>query len=267
VPGRDTERWLERLARWGLVSVAVSFAVVAALSIKVALTGSGHPQGREGALAAIAREPFGKVLLVIVAAGFLGYAAWRLTTAAIGRTIEDDSYENPLKRIGDAARGLFYLGLAGACVKLLVSAGGSPAGGGQKERKTAALLLGLPGGRFIVGAIGLGVVGVGLYNGYRAISGKYRDRLKMWQIDEAEERIVTPIAVAGLFARMIVFGLTGAFLVASAVQYDAREAVGIDGALQRLVETAYGRPALFVVAVGLLCYALYRLTEARYRRI
>jgi hypothetical protein len=267
VPGRETERWLERLARWGLVSIALSFAIVAVISIKVAVTGSGHPQGREGALAAIAREPFGKVLLVIVAVGFAGYAAWRLTTATIGQTIEDDEREKPLKRIGDALRGLFYLVLAGVCVKLVMSAGGSPAGGGQKEPKATAVLLGLPGGRFIVGAIGLGVVGVGLYNAYRAVSGKYRERLKMWQMDEAEERFVTPIAVAGLFARMIVFGLIGAFLVASAVRYNAKEAVGLDGALQRLVERSYGRPALFVVAVGLLCYALYRLTEARYRRI
>ena len=78
---------------------------------------------------------------------------------------------------------------------------------------------------------------------------------------------MTPIAVAGLFARMIVFGLVGAFLLESAIRYDPKEAVGLDGALQRLATSTYGRPLLGVVAAGLLCYALFRLTEARYRRV
>lgn len=267
MPGRETKRRLEGLARFGLISIAVSFVVVAVISIKVAVTGSGRPQGREGAFATLAQQPFGKVLLVIVAAGFVGYAAWRLTTAFLGETLEDDDRRGALKRIGDAARGCFYLALAGLCVKLDVGAGGAQSGGGSQERKATAVLLGLPGGRFLVGALGLAVAGAGLWNGYRAVSGKYRDRLKTWKIPEAQEPIVTAIAVAGLVARMIVFGLIGAFLIDAAVRYNPQEAVGLDGALQRLVSTRYGRPALGAVAAGLFCYGLYRLTEARYREV
>jgi phosphate/sulfate permease len=73
--------------------------------------------------------------------------------------------------------------------------------------------------------------------------------------------------VAGHVARGAVFGLVGVFLAKAAIEYDPNEAVGIDGALAKLVQQPYGPWLLGLVAAGLIAYAVYCLVEARYRRI
>jgi hypothetical protein len=64
-----------------------------------------------------------------------------------------------------------------------------------------------------------------------------------------------------------VFAIIGVFLGKAALEYDPSEAVGIDGALLKLVEQPFGQWLLGLVAAGLVAYAVYCLVEARYRRI
>ena len=78
---------------------------------------------------------------------------------------------------------------------------------------------------------------------------------------------VTWIGTVGHLARMVVFTLIGVFLVIAAVDYSPQKAVGLDGALAKLAHQAYGSVLLGIVAAGLLAFALYSLSDARYRRI
>jgi hypothetical protein len=91
--------------------------------------------------------------------------------------------------------------------------------------------------------------------------------LREHEIPRAERGWAIAVGVAGHAARAVVFGLIGAFLVKAAVQYDPQEAIGIDGALRKLVQQPYGEPLLGVVAAGLLAYAVYCLVQARYREV
>ena len=63
------------------------------------------------------------------------------------------------------------------------------------------------------------------------------------------------------------FGLVGIFLIKAAVDYNPNKAVGLDGALAKLAHHSYGSWLLGVVAAGLIAFALYSLSDARYRRI
>ena len=63
---------------------------------------------------------------------------------------------------------------------------------------------------------------------------------------------------------MIVFGLVGIFLIKAAVDFNPRAAVGLDGALAKIVHRPYGPLALGLVAAGLVAFALYSLSDARY---
>jgi hypothetical protein len=65
----------------------------------------------------------------------------------------------------------------------------------------------------------------------------------------------------------VVFGLIGWFLVKAAVEYDPKEAIGLDGALQKLVHQSYGAWLLGITAGGLIAYALFCFVEARYREV
>lgn len=61
--------------------------------------------------------------------------------------------------------------------------------------------------------------------------------------------------------------LIGVFVIRAALQYDPKEAIGLDGALQKLASQSYGSWLLGIVAAGLLAYAVFCFFEARYREV
>ena len=74
----------EWLARAGLLARGVVYGIIGVLAIKLALGDGGKATDQQGALHTIAKQPFGKFLLVVVAVGLAGYALWRLVRAGIG---------------------------------------------------------------------------------------------------------------------------------------------------------------------------------------
>jgi hypothetical protein len=61
--------------------------------------------------------------------------------------------------------------------------------------------------------------------------------------------------------------LIAVFLIKAAYDYKANEAIGLDGALAKLYNGAYGAWLLGLVAAGLIAFGCFSLAEARYRRI
>ena len=119
--------WFERLARWGLAVRGLMYLLIALLAVRVATGDAGERADKQGALEAVVRQPLGKVLIAALAVGFAGYATWRLLAAVRGPTGEDDRRKATFKRIGYAARGLFYLFLFGTTVRLIVANTGDSA--------------------------------------------------------------------------------------------------------------------------------------------
>ncbi len=78
---------------------------------------------------------------------------------------------------------------------------------------------------------------------------------------------ITWLGTVGHLARATVFALVGIFLIKAATDYNARQAVGLDGALAKIVHRTYGPYALGLVAAGLVAFALYSLSDARFRKI
>ena len=128
-------------------------------------------------------------------------------------------------------------------------------------------MLDWPGGRLLVGAVGLAVLGAGLYVGWRGVRQKFAKRLKGYEMEPGERRWILRLGTVGNIARMVVFVIIGVLLVVAAAQADAHQAVGIDGALRRLAARPFGPTLLSVVALGLAAYGLYSFAEARYRRL
>ena len=68
---------------------------------------------------------FGKLLLGIVAAGLLGYAAWRVIAAVMDAENKGDDAKGLATRAAGAARGLLYVGLALQALQLMRGTGSS----------------------------------------------------------------------------------------------------------------------------------------------
>jgi hypothetical protein len=124
-----------------------------------------------------------------------------------------------------------------------------------------------PAGRWIVGAVGIAILGAGVFNVWRGVTGRFRKNLKLRKMGKLEDRAFAIIGGIGHAARGVVFGLIGFFLVRAAYQYDQNEAVGLDGALGKVLQQDYGDTLLALVAAGLVAYGLYCYIEAGYREV
>jgi hypothetical protein len=257
--------WLGHVGRFGLVAKGVSYALVGVLAVAVATGAGGRATGREGALELVARESWGKVAILGLALGFAAYALWRLAQAIFDREGDGADGSGIAKRIGYLARAAFYGALAATALTLLDGTGGDSSETGQ-ARQTTAEVLGWPGGRWLVAAVGLGFLCAAGFNAYRAFTQKFEEK---WYVDlgERTQRVLSAVGSVGLLARFVVFGLVGLFLARAAYEYDPQEAIGLDGALRKLVDGAYGEALLGALAAGVLCYAVFCFAEARYRRV
>jgi hypothetical protein len=86
-------------------------------------------------------------------------------------------------------------------------------------------------------------------------------------MSETARRWTTRAGVVGYLARAVVLVLIGVFLVRAALEYDPNEAVGLDGALQKLAHQTFGPVLLGVVAAGLAVYGVFYLVRAAYREV
>jgi hypothetical protein len=250
----------EWLSRAGFVARGIVYVTVGVLAIKLAVGSGGRNANQIGALRAIAGQPFGKVLLVLIAVGLGGYALWRLFRAALGHGPEGS--DDAIDRVAAFASGIVYAGLCVIAVEVLRGGGGS----GSAHKPTAGIL-GWPGGTWLVGIAGVVFAGVGLYQGYRGISTEFLDESKSEEMSPRVRAAITWLGIFGYLARMVVFTLVGIFLVRAAVDYDPKKAVGLDGALAAIDHASYGPYLLGIVATGLIAFGAYSLSDARYRRL
>ena len=275
-PARETRAkaesgsgWYAWLARIGLIAKGVSFGIVGVLAIKLALGDGGKATSRQGALQSLAQHSFGKVLLTVLALGFAAYAIWRFVQAFAER--KDEGGEKGTakkwgKRAGYIARGAIYAGLTFTTVKILTGSGQQESQN-AKAHKTTAMVFDWPAGRWIVGIAGLAIIGAGLWNLFRGITKKFEKKWRTGEMSRTERTWGGRAGVVGHIARFIVFTLIGIFVTKAAVEYDPKEAIGLDGALQKLVHQPYGPWLLGLTAAGLIAYGIYCLVDARYRDV
>lgn len=256
--------WTQGLARWGLVSKGGLYLLVGLIAMNVSIGGGERVQDRGGALSALAETWYGKVLVGAVAVGLLGYAIWRFIEAVLGRTLEGGEKEGWLKRLGYAARGVWYLGLFGIAASAL--AGANEQSGGKEDRFTARVL-DWPLGRWLVFAVGAAILGAAGFNFWRGLTCRFKKNLKLRKMGDTEEKAFLGVGVVGHLARGVVFGLIGFFLVRAAWEYAPKKTVGLDGALAEVLRQDYGDTLLGIVAAGLISYGLYCWVEARYREV
>jgi hypothetical protein len=264
-----TGDWAQLYARAGLVAKGITFGVVAVLALGVAFGIGGDVEDRPGALQTLAESTIGRFLLGVLAVGLGGYALWRFVQAALGETIENGDDVSIFKRVGLVARGLLYAWLFVMCISIFFNADEPVTGGGGsgEEDRATGFLLEQPLGRWLVAAVGLSIIGAGLFNLYRAVFQRFRKDLKEGQMGKEERESYTVLGVLGHLARAVLFSLAGWFLVKAAWEYDAREAIGLDGALRKLAQAEHGDALLAATAAGLFAYGLFCLVQARYREV
>jgi hypothetical protein len=249
------------LARAGLVARGVVYGIIGVLALELALGEGGKATNQEGALQTIAHQSFGKALLVLVAIGLGGYALWRLIRAIVGHGAEQR--DSGFERISALDSGIAYGILCITAIEILTSS----AGGSGSPQETTGGVLGWTGGTVIVAIAGAVLIGVAVYQAYKGLARKFLEDAKTGEMSEGVEKGYTALGVFGHVARAVIFALIGYGLIKAAVDYNPKQAVGLDGALRELAHASYGPVLLGAVAAGLAGFALYSIVDARYRKV
>ncbi len=264
---RKASPFVRKFARLGYAAKGVVYVIVGGLAAAAAFGRGGQTTGSRGALHTLLEQPFGRVLLGIVAFGLGCYAAWQFI-----RAVEDPEHEGSggkatAKRIGFFVSGVIHVGLVIAAIRMVMGRGGGGGSGDGGAQGGTAQLMSYPLGQWLVAIVGLVIAGYGVQQLIRAYKADLDSQLVLSGMDAAAQQWVRRVCRFGMAARGVVFGIIGAFLLLAAWRNNPSEARGLGGALQSLQEQGYGPWLLGVVALGLAAYGGYQFVLSRYRRI
>jgi hypothetical protein len=265
---------LEIMARVGYAAHGLVYALVAVFAIDAAFGGGGEEaKGGKGAVSAIAGSDWGTALIAVLAVGLVAYGLMRLWQGLADPSGHGTDAKGLGVRAGRIGSGLMQLGLAFYAGSLAFGwfgagvgggGGGGSGGGGSGAEGLTAQVMSWPAGRWIIGAVGVGIAIGGLMQLKKAIKADFMDELA---VDRDKAKWVKPTGRAGFASRFVVFGIIGGFLIAAAVNANPDRAEGLGGALRTLQDQAYGPWLLGITALGLLAFAITRGVFARYKMI
>ncbi|MEZ0448514.1 DUF1206 domain-containing protein [Cellulomonas sp. ICMP 17802] len=260
----NAQRSWELAARAGYAVSGVLHVLIGFLALRVAF-GSPGQADQSGALSTIAATPFGGLVLWFSVLAFLALGAWQVAKAIHGGspTSAGGGGGGAGDRAKAVGRAVVYLALAFAALSF------ARGGGTSSSQQTADLttkLMGAPGGRLLVGAVGLAIVVVGGYHVYKGWTKKFLEDLHRLPSGVAGPA-VRRLGVAGYVLKGVALGIVGVLFVTAAAKADPSKATGLDGALHTLRDQPAGVALLVIVALGFVAYGVYSFVRARYGRI
>jgi len=228
------------------------------LALRLAFGEGGGSASSQGALAQLARTGLGRVSLYVAGAGFVALVVWQGLEAVWGHR-DEEGKKRLVKRLTSAAKVVLYASLAFSAFR---TAAGSSSGGGTDSM--TAKIMALPGGPVLVGAVGVGVLVVAGFLGYRGWAEKFRSKLELQGQTGRDGRAYVLMGKIGYLAKAFALAVVGVLFLYAAVTHDPKKSAGLDQALHKLLEQPFGTPLLVLVALGFACYGVFAFAWARH---
>ena len=262
---RPTDRtpWIEILARVGFVAKGVLYATIGMLAGCAGLGYGGATTDTRGAMTRLLSLPFGRVVLLAIAVGLVGYAVWRCVEGIADPEHRGSDASAIAVRSSFVARGALHLWLAFSAIQAIL--GRAAASGGAQSRQATATVFRLPKGEWVVLVAALSIGGFGAYQVLKAFATKLHRHVNEREVTDEAGGWLLVISRIGIAARGVVFMAIGLLLYHAAREHDARRAGGIADALNEVARL--GQWPFVATAAGLIAYGVYQLLSARYRRI
>ena len=256
-------RWLERVTRLGYATRGLVFTLVGLVAMRAAW-GIGKATGTRGIIREMGRQPFGKTLLIVTTVGMTGYVLWRFVQAVLDPFMAGSGTQSSIRRIGYLGSGLFYALLAFTSAQLTFNFAEMR----NTRREATAWLLQMPFGSWIVGFVGLVLIGVGIHALWRAATASFMNLYPPPRPQASRRRhLAKRVGQVGLSALGLTLCLIGGFVILAAATSDPDQAVGIGGALSALGNGPYGAILLGAAGVGFVFYGMHCFVLGAYRRV
>jgi hypothetical protein len=260
----EPRRWIERLSRLGLVVRGFIYFVPGVFALQWALGQPRQSMTQTSAIELVAHQPLGRALLVVVAIGLAGYAAWGGFRAFSDAQHRGHSPTGIAMRFGYAMSAVAYLGLLLATLRLLA---GTPSQA-AKQADWSLALLARPFGGVVVVVVGLcWIFGSGIAQIVTGWRHSFDHDLVLERMGRAERDWAIGLGRVGLVSRGLVFTLVGVLLVAAALHLQQGQKAGLEGALTEIARQPFGRALLGTAGLGLMTFGTYSAMCARWMRM
>ncbi|MFP3464748.1 DUF1206 domain-containing protein [Leifsonia sp. SIMBA_070] len=236
------------LARVGLAAIGLLHILIGIIALAVAF-GAGGNADQSGALQALVAVPGGLFVLWAVIVGLIFLAAWQILQAITAH--------RPGEKLIEVVKCVVYAILAGVAISI-ASGGGKDSS--SSEKSSSAKLLAMPGGVFILAAIGLIVVGVGVVFVFNGVTHRFERDLRLPPNRWAT--ITTMLGRVGYVSKGIALVIVGGLVVFGALTADPEKAGGLDGSLKALTQVPFGVFLLILIALGLIAYGAFWCVRA-----
>jgi hypothetical protein len=255
---------LEVLARVGLVAYGVVHLLLGWLALQIAWGLSGRESAdTSGAMKTLADQPFGQVLLWLVAVGLAALALWQASAVIWGyRNLE--GAKRVRKQVTSGAKAVVFAALGYSAGAAALGAGSSSA---QSQQQATSGVLGWPGGRVIVIVAGLVIIGVGVAAIVKGVQKSFAEEIDTSPLSPTLRTAVARLGQVGYIAKGLALGLVGGLLSYATLTFDPQKAQGLDGAMQTILAQPFGRFLLTAVALGFAAFGLFAILQSRYRRM
>lgn len=257
-------KYVDWLARAGFAARGVMYVIIGILAIAIAFGSGGHKADQSGAARVVGSTPFGAFLLWLLVIGFVGMTLWRLSEALYGGPGADGRKAS--SRLIAGFKAVLYAFIAYGIAKYALGLG-APKSSNKQSVDLTSTAMSHPGGRILVGIVGVVLIGVGAWLAWRAFERKFLAELRTGEMSPQTRKVVTFLGRFGGIARGIVFSAAGVFLLIAAFTANASKAKGIDATLRAFTKTPAGPWLLVLVAVGLVLFGCYSWAESRWRKV
>jgi hypothetical protein len=198
---------LEWLARGGLIAYGVVHLLVGWLALQIAWGGSaGTSADTSGALTTLADQPFGKVLLWVVAVGLVALALWQASQAIWGYRNQDGA-KRVRKQVTSGAKAAVYAALAVSAALVALGSGSSSS---QSQEQATTGVLAWPGGRVLVVAAGLAIIGVGVASIVKGAKESFTEEINTSSMSPTTRTGVLRLGQVGYIAKGVALSVVGA---------------------------------------------------------
>ena len=252
---------IELSARAGLIAYGIIHILVGWLALLMGWDQAAPASpDLSGALRTVAMQPFGMVVLWVIAAGLMALAFREAGEAIWGSSNES---EVKWKRAGRAAKALIYAATGVSAARFALGAGSASA---EDTEEAASGAMTLPAGRLVVGMVGIVIIVVGVRHVIKGLQKSFLEEMATSAMSPAVLRSATLMGRVGYMAKGIAIGIVGGLLTYTAATFDPREQ-GLDGALQAVLVQPSGPYWLSGLAVGLIAFGLFAILQSRFRRM
>jgi len=255
----DQSDWVDHLVRVGLVAYGVVHLLIGWLALQLALGDGSGTVSSQGALHQLAGETLGLVLIWLIAIGMVLLVLWRLLELVAGHR-DEDGVDLWRKRAAD----LLKMGIYGTLALSAFSVALGDKGGGSSADSYSAQLMRLPFGVWLVGALGLAIIGYGVAQVWRGLSEKHAKHLKAEGKSGDAGSAYLLLGKVGYVAKGVAIGLVGGLFVYAAMTHDPKKSGGLDAALQQVLAQPFGPVMLGAIGLGVICYGLFCFARARH---